>query len=223
MRPADSNAFWRTKNLYVGREGAFLIIGADRKQVAAALNAGAKREGLISEEKTATVLKGVEDSAAVAVFASAKGIVELFKQMERSPTVMAAPPFAKVAPPIVAPLPPPGPKPADEAPPKLSLRAEKTIADAAKAVESLPPAVVSISHKADGLTLELRQSGLKHTTSRLIDLWIDASDGAAVRATYSGPLIAFLKRAMRSGAHVVSSRSVARRGEPNSPNAIHPA
>jgi hypothetical protein len=160
-------------DLYIGREGAFLAVGVNRKEVAAALNAGAKKEGLLGEEKTAGALKGLEDSAVVAVFSSAKEIVELFKQMERAPSVIAAPPFARVA--VPAPLAPPIPKPADDQPPKLSKRAEKTIADATKAVESLPPTVLSLSRKADGLTLEIRQSGLKNTTSRLIDLWIDAT------------------------------------------------
>ncbi|HBI41623.1 MAG TPA: hypothetical protein DDY78_02040 [Planctomycetales bacterium] len=169
-----------TKNLYIGREGAFLAVGPDRKEVAAALNVGAKKEGLLGEEKTVAALKGLEDSAAVAVFSSAKEIVDLFKQMERAPSVMAAPPFAKVAVPAPRPLaPPPGlnpnDKPADDKPPRLSKRAEKTIADAVKAVESLPPTVLSLSHKADGLTLEIRQSGLRNTTSRLIDLLIDAT------------------------------------------------
>ncbi len=49
------------------------------------------------------------------------------------------------------------------------------MADAAKIVESLPPAVLSLSRKPEGLTLEMRQTGLKTTTSRLIDLWIDAA------------------------------------------------
>ena len=130
-----------------------MVVGADRKEVAAALKAGAKKEGLLGEEKTAAALKGVEDSAAVAVFSPAQGIVELFKQMERPPAVMAAPAFVK---PGGSCVPPPPPKPADEQPPKLSLRAEKTIADAAKAVESLPPTVLSLSRRADGLTLEMR-------------------------------------------------------------------
>jgi hypothetical protein len=163
------------KNLYIGREGAFLVVGADRKEVAAALNAGVKKEGLLGEEKTAAALKGVEDSTALAVFSPAKEIVELFKQMERPPTVMAAPAFPKGAVPAPRPLPLPVPKAADDQPPKLSPRAEKTIANAAKAVESLPPTVLSISRKADGLTLEMRQAGLKNTTRRLIDLGIDAA------------------------------------------------
>jgi hypothetical protein len=158
------------KNLYIGREGVFLVVGADRKEVAAALNAGAKKAGLFGEEKTVTALKGTEDSAVLAVFSPAKGIVELFKQMERPPAVMAAPAFPKGVVP-----PPPAPKLANDQPPKLSARAEKTIADAAKVVESLPPTVLSISRKADGITLEMRQSGLKNTTSRLIDLGIDAA------------------------------------------------
>jgi hypothetical protein len=173
LAAGDLESVLHTKNLYVGREGDFVVVGADRKAVAAALKAGAKKEGLLGEEKTATALKGAEDSAAVAIFSPAQGIVELFKQMERPPTVTAAPAFVK--PGLAVPAPPPAPKPADEQPPKPSLRAEKTIADAAKAVESLPPTVLSLSRRADGLTLEMRQSGLKNTTSRLIDLWIDAA------------------------------------------------
>ncbi len=170
----DLEGALHARNLYIGREAAFLVVGVARKEVAAALKAGAKKDGLLGEEKTAAALKGTEDSAAVAVFSPAKGIVDLFKQMERPPTVTAAPPLGKPAAPVPAP-PPPVVKPADDQPTKLSLRAEKTIADAAKAVESLPYTVLSLKHGADGLTLEVRQSGLKNTTSRLVDLWIDAA------------------------------------------------
>ncbi len=111
----------------------------------------------MGEEKTAAALKGTEDSAAVAVFSPAKGIVDLFKQMERPPTVTAATPLGKPSRTHTLPPPPPVVKPADEQPPKLSLRAEKTIADAAKAVESLPYTVLSPSMEPDGLTLEVRQ------------------------------------------------------------------
>jgi hypothetical protein len=174
---AELEEYLHAKNLYIGREGAFLALGGDRKEVTAALNAGGKKAGLLSEEKTVAALKGAEDSAALVVFSPAKGIVDLFKQLEQPPTVMAAPPFVRVAP-APAPLPPiakPAPKQADGPPPKLSLRAEKTIADAAKVVESLPPSVLNLSRNATGLTLEMRQAGLRNTASRLIDLAIDAA------------------------------------------------
>ena len=89
-----------TKNLYLGRAGAFLVVGADPKEVASALSAGAKKAGLLGEEKTAATLKGMEDSAVVGVCSPAKGIVDLFKQMERQSTIMAVPPVAKVAVPV---------------------------------------------------------------------------------------------------------------------------
>jgi hypothetical protein len=171
----DLEGVLHAKNLYIGREGAFLAVGVDRKEVAAVLKAGLKKEGLFGEEKTAAALKGAEDSAIVALFSSAKGIVDLFEQMERPPAVIAAPPFAKPVAPVPAPAPPHGPKASDDQPLKLTLRAEKTIADAAKAVAALPPTVLSLNCGRDGLTLEVRQSGLKNTTSRLIDLWIDAA------------------------------------------------
>ena len=65
------------------------------------------------------------------------------------------------------------PKPPE--PPKLSKRAEKTIADAARAVDALPPTVFSLSRTPDGLTLELKQSGLKSVSVQVIDLFVNSS------------------------------------------------
>src|SRR5207245_6638074 len=50
---------WRTA-LHYGRHVNVLVIGQDRKQVAAALTGAAKKEGLLAEEKVATAIKTVE-------------------------------------------------------------------------------------------------------------------------------------------------------------------
>ncbi len=72
------------------------MVGDNQKEVAAALKAGAKKAGLLGEEKTAAALKGAEDSAVVVVFSTAEGIVEMARQMERTPTVIAPAPLGKV-------------------------------------------------------------------------------------------------------------------------------
>ena len=165
-----------TKNLYLGREGAILVVGADPKEVASALSAGVKKAGLLGEDKTATALKGKEDSTVVGVFSTARGIVDLFKQMEQPSTMVVVRPAVRVIAAVPgAPAAPPA-KPAAKPEVKpLSLRAEKTIADAAKAVESLPPTVLNLRRKGDAVTVEMRQSGLRNTTRRLIDLAIDGA------------------------------------------------
>ena len=155
-----------SKNLYVGREGAFLVIGPDRKEVAAALTAGAKKAGLLGEEKTAAAVKALEDPLAVGVFSLGKGIVEIFKQVERPVQAFR---------PVPGPLPPPGGGDQPPEAPKMSKRAEKTIEDAAKAVEPLPPTVLSLGRTTDGLTLEIKQTGLKGVSVKVIDLLINAS------------------------------------------------
>ena len=161
-----------SKDLHIGREGAFVVIGPDPKEVAAALTAGAKKAGLLGDDKTAAAVKDVPDPLAVGVFSLGKGIVEVFKETERQG---AAPALTAVGGP--APPAPPPSAPGDKPPeaPKMSKRAEKTVADAAKAVESLPPTVVGIGRTPEGLTLDLRQSGLKSVSVKLIDLWVNAT------------------------------------------------
>ncbi len=157
------------KDLYMGREGAFLVIGPDRKAVVAALAAGAKKAGLLGEEKTAAAVKNLEDPLAVGVFSLGKGIVEIFKAVERP---IAAPR------PAIGPVPPPlPPAPGDKPPeaPKMTKRAEKTIEDAAKAVEPLPPTVLSLGRTPGELTLDIKQTGLKGVSAKVIDLLINSS------------------------------------------------
>ncbi len=111
----------------------------------------------------------MEDSQALAVVSVGKGVVEWFRRRELAPVTT---PFAPVAP--NPPPPAPGDKPPADQPPRLSKRAEQTIADVQKAVEPLPPTVVSLKREPEALTLEARQAGLKGVTNKLIDLWIES-------------------------------------------------
>ncbi len=156
------------KNIYIGREGAFVAAGSDRNEVVAALNAGAKKEGLLGDEKAAAAIKDLVDPQSLAIVSSGKAVAEAFRQRELAPAVQQ---FT-----AVAPNPPAGPadKPPADQPPKLSKRAEQTIADVKKAVEPLPPAVFSLKREPGALTLEARQAGLKGVTNKLIDLWIES-------------------------------------------------
>ena len=164
------------KNLYIGREGAFVVVGPDKTEVVAALNAGAKKAGLLGDEKAAAAIKDVVDSQALAVVSVGKGVVEWFRRRELAPVTT---PFAPVAP-----NPPPGPgdKPPADQPPRLSKRAEQTIADVQKVVGPLPPTVVSLKREPEALTLEARQAGLKGVTNKLIDLWIESGMDRIVEA-----------------------------------------
>lgn len=148
-----------------------MVIGGDAKEVAAALTAGAKKAGLLSEDKTAAAVKDMEDPLAVGVFSVGKGIVDGFKLMERQ---TPAPTFSTT---VARPGAAAGPKPDEKPPemPKLSKRAEKTIEDAAKAVDALPPTVLSLGRTPDGLTLEVKQTGLKSVSVKVIDLFVHAS------------------------------------------------
>jgi hypothetical protein len=73
-----------------------------------------------------------------------------------------------IFPPGVQPPPPPPP-------PKLSKRGEQTLADAAKVVAPLPPAVIAVGRGPDALTLEARQAGIKGVSQKVIDLWIEST------------------------------------------------
>ena len=156
------------KNVCIGREGAFVAIGSDKQEVAAALDAGAKKQGLLGDEKTAAAVKGVEEPQALAVTSAGRAVIEYFRLREQAPAPNSFTP--------VAPNPPPGPaiKPPADQPPKLSRRAEQTIADVTKAVGPLSPAVFSLKREPDALTLEARQAGLRGVSNKLIDLWIES-------------------------------------------------
>ena len=145
-----------------------MAAGSDRKEVVAALNAGAKKEGLLGDEKGAAAVKDLVDPQALAVLSSGKAVAEAFRQRELAPAVQQFTPAPAI--------PPAGPadKPPADQPPKLSKRAEQTIADVKKAVEPLPPAVFSLKREPGALTLEARQAGLKGVTNKLIDLWIES-------------------------------------------------
>jgi hypothetical protein len=150
--------------LHYGRKGAVLVLGPDRKRVAEALAAGARKQGLLGEAKVAAALQDVDASAvAVGVVPPERSLTELFTYLGTPAPVMK-----RVGPPgAPAPAPPP---PRKEAPPGL----EKSLKDLRKAVEPLPPLVFSLSRQPESVVLELRQTGLRRVAPRVLDVWVES-------------------------------------------------
>jgi hypothetical protein len=152
------------KTLYVGRQGAFLVVGADKKRVAAALAAGEKKKGLLGDDKAAAAVKDLDSPLGVAVVSVGRLAAAELKAEELTTTDRFGP----------APALPPGEKPKPPPPMKLSERAKKSLDEMRKAVEPLPPAVFGLGRTADGVRLDLKLTGLKDAAPRAIDVWVDA-------------------------------------------------
>jgi hypothetical protein len=150
-----------TGTVHFGRRGTSVVLALDGQTVANALKAGSKKEGLLSEEKTARAIKDVDGSLVVGVVSLGQVFLELFKGLEPAPKVL----------PRDGLLPPP---PDVDAPPKPQREPNKLVPTAAKAVADLPPAIVSVSRKADLLLLEIKQPALKSASAKVINVWVDA-------------------------------------------------
>jgi hypothetical protein len=151
------------KTLYIGRKGAFLVVGADKKRVAATLAAGEKKKGLLGDEKVAAALKDVDAPLGVAVVSVGQLLADALTMDELSSAASGPVPF-----------PPPGEKPKPPPKPKLSERGQKSVEAMRKAVGSLPPAVFGLSRTPDSLRLDMRLTGLPDVAPKAIDVWINA-------------------------------------------------
>jgi hypothetical protein len=149
-------------NLHFGRHESTLVLGTDPKLVAQGLTGGSKKAGLLGEAKVAAALKDVNDVQLVGVW-SLGGTMTAIANSEGTGREIRKP-----GPPGGAPPPPdknPKPKPEED---PLSK-------DFLKASDSLPPAVISLVRKPEGMTLQVRQPGLKGFSAKAITYVIETS------------------------------------------------
>jgi hypothetical protein len=143
--------------LHTGRHGAVLALGTEAKRVAEALGAGAKRSGLLGEEKMAAALKELDHPVTVGVADLGRGFVELARVLH--PPAPAANIGGKQ---LLAPARQPD-------------GMEKIIGDLTKALQPLPPVVVSLSRQPESLILEVRQNSLRRVSTKLLNVWVDSA------------------------------------------------
>jgi hypothetical protein len=175
--------------LSYGHRGQVLVLGPDGKLVADALSSGVKKEGLLGVEKVAAAVKDLDEPVAVGVGSLGRLLVAL----PALGTGEAIGPGGIGAPKAVPDAPPPPPikrgaarrapagdflgiaeddDPPPPAQPKAGAEAEP-VKELLKAVEPLPPFVISLSRKPDSLVLEVRQAELKTASAKVIDALIE--------------------------------------------------
>ncbi len=147
--------------IHFGRRGAVVAIGLDAERVAAALEAGAKKKGLLGGAKVAEAVKGIDNEAvAVGVLSPTQAAFDLLAELNRPP--MMKMPERKPPPPGVQ----------EPNPPVLrSLKETKTVQAFRGAAE---PLVFGMTRRPDSLTLEIQPMPLRQMMPRLIDVWIEA-------------------------------------------------
>ncbi len=147
--------------IHFGRRGAVVAIGLDAERVAAALEAGAKKKGLLGESKVAEAVKGIDDKAVVVgVLSPTQAALDFLAELNRPP-VMKMPERKP---------PPPG---AQEPNPPVfrPLKETKAVQAFRRAAE---PLVFGVTRRPDSLTLEIQPMPLRQMMPRLIDVWIEA-------------------------------------------------
>lgn len=163
---AGDNLPWRSPVSY-GRRGAVLVLGLDRRRVAASLTAGGKKAGALAE-----AIGEKLDAAVVALT-----VVPLDRAMlSLSPLLGLGRPRAPVA------TPPPGIRRPLAPPPQARPPADdsmKELRQLSKAVEGIPPLVFTVSRQPDNLMLQLRRTSLPRALPRVLNAWIEAILGSA--------------------------------------------
>ena len=144
-------------SFYCGRHESTLVLGTDAKQVAQALAGGAKKEGLLGDTKVAAAMKEVNDSQLIGVWSLGRSMTAIMNSEQHGG-------IRKVGP-GGGPPPDKGPKPKPEDDPLTT--------DFLKASDSLPPAVISLVRKPEGMTLQIRQPGLKGFSAKAITYLIE--------------------------------------------------
>ncbi|HMC65965.1 MAG TPA: DUF3352 domain-containing protein [Gemmataceae bacterium] len=168
---AGSALPWRTA-LHYGRHGNVLVIGQDRKQVAAALTGAAKKEGLLAEEKVATAIKTVKAPIVLGVWSAGPTLAQSLTEAIGS---RSRPGFAE------KPLPPgvgggdPPPAPPKKGGPAAPRPADKRASELMKITDSLPPVVITVQRKSGTLTVTARQPALKTVSAKLITAVVETA------------------------------------------------
>jgi hypothetical protein len=145
-------------NFYCGRHESTLVLGTDAKQVVQALAGGANKEGLLGDTKVAAAMKEAKDSQLIGVWSLGRTLTAIMNSEHHGG--------------IRRPGPPGGGPPPDKDP-KPKLEDDPPIMDFLKASDSLPPAVISLVRKPEGMTLQIRQPGLKGFSAKAITYLIE--------------------------------------------------
>ncbi len=148
--------------IHFGRRGAVVAIGLDAERVAASLEAGAKKKGLLGQTKVAEAVEGIDDKAVgVGVLSPTQAALDFLAELNRPPVMRIGTPVKGGG------LPPPP----VEQPRFKPLKETKTMQAFRQAGE---PMVFGMTRQPDSLTLEIQPMPLRQMMPRLIDVWIEA-------------------------------------------------
>ncbi len=138
--------FIREKGMVVGRRGNLLVLSPGKEAVVAALLAAARNNGLVSREKVAAAIKGIEGPIVLGVgdLGALATIVIKNGRLLPLPDELAE-----------------------------TTLPEKVVAGYKKAMTDLPPLVLNIQRKPEQLSLSFRQPALRPAVPRILDLWIE--------------------------------------------------
>jgi hypothetical protein len=142
-----------------GRQGAMLVVGLGPKRVAAALAAGAEKQGQLSDRRVGDALKSVDGALAAGVLTADRALVELVREVNNP---RALPRFGPRLPRELLPH------------PKEGEELARLLKETAAAAEALPPGVMSLTRKEDTFILEMRQPGLRSVSAKVVTVWVEA-------------------------------------------------
>jgi Protein of unknown function (DUF3352) len=139
----------RRPAIHQGRQGSTLVLGLHPRQVADALVAGSKKQGLLAQPRLAESLKALDEPLVVGVGSLNRTVLTAMKAMTASEVgELGQPDFSR----------------------KQNREAmEKLLKVLAQSSEEMSPAVLSLSRKPGVLTLTLHQTGLQAVSAQTVD------------------------------------------------------
>jgi hypothetical protein len=144
--------------LHCGHHEATLVLGVDAKVVAQALADGSKKAGLLGDAKVAEAVKEVNEAQLVGVWSLGRSL-SAFVNFQGTG--------------VARPVRPGGPPPDKDAKPKSG---ENSLTKQfLKDSDSQAPAVISLVRKPEGLTLQVRQPGLKGFSAKAISYVVETA------------------------------------------------
>jgi hypothetical protein len=161
-------------------KGSAIAVGMHRPQVELVLAAGAAKKGMLSLTKNANVLKGHDKAHLVLAFSPAQSMIDQLKQ--EAERVRNWTPrkkkfekfkdfdFEKKVEEVSFQQPTAQPESPQQ---RYAKHLDRIAAELAKANETLPPIVFSISKKDNHLTMVARQSNIQNAAARLVDGWME--------------------------------------------------
>jgi hypothetical protein len=154
VRSLPGKAFPWKAALHYGRSGPSLVFGLDRKLVAAAM-AGKPTDSILSDTKLTEAIKPHENSAVVGFYRWGNLLPDWFAVMGHERRWVNG----KFEEP-------------DQA--KIKEKSDKLRKSMAGLLQELPPLVVSLSRKSDGVVLNVRQRQQPGASAKIIDGLLDA-------------------------------------------------